>query len=231
MAQTQRRMLYAKIWTSEQFGYLSDKAKLLYVGMITLADDDGRLRGNPAYLRGQVFPYDENITIQEIKISRDEVEKSKLISVYEVDDCEYIQHPNWEDHQIIRRDLYKGSSLPNRNETVTEPLRKSTLSKDKISKDKITIAEETSAQFSLKDEIKKLEDNTRREMNIIALYFDERKPDLQTKAQYQIALKRHLRAAKQLIPFTDAQIIKGLKQAKQQTPDYTIETIVKMLTK
>ncbi|HEC32988.1 MAG TPA: hypothetical protein ENI63_01880 [Candidatus Kaiserbacteria bacterium] len=138
MAQTQRRMVYSKIWVSIQFTSMSDKAKLLFIGMVTLADDDGRLIGNPAYLRGQIFSFDEEISVLEIKKERDEVEKSGLIEVYKIDGIEYILHPNWEKYQVIRGDLYTPSTLPDRNGIVTKPTQKSTLSKDKISKDKIS---------------------------------------------------------------------------------------------
>lgn len=129
-------MVYSKIWTSQQFGHLSPKARLLFIGTITLADDDGRLVGEPSYLRGQIFPYDE-IDVQEMKSLKKEVEDSGLILSYEVGNFQYIEHPKWLEYQAIRRDLYKSSTLPPRNGTVTKPLRKSTLSKDKISKDKI----------------------------------------------------------------------------------------------
>lgn len=145
MANNQRRMIYTKIWTSEQFGKLSDRAKLLFIGSITLADDDGRLRGNPAYLRGQVFPYDENMAVSEVLRLRNEVEKSGLISVYSIDGCEYIQHPKWTDYQIIRKDLYKGSTLPIRNEAVTKPLRKRATSQVKLSQVKLSQIAETSS--------------------------------------------------------------------------------------
>ena len=91
--------------------------------------------------------------------------------------------------------------------------------------------EQSSAEFSLKEEIKKLENNARRDMNIIALYLEEKKPDLRNKEQFQVALKRHLRPAKQLIPFTDNQILSGVRKARNQTPEWTIETIIKMLIK
>jgi hypothetical protein len=136
MAQNQRRMIYAKIWTSEQFSKLSDRAKLLYIGTLTLADDDGRLIANPAYLRGQIFTYDD-ISIGDVLNIRKEVEETKLIDVYKIEDKEYIEHPNWLKYQVIRGDLYHSSSLPNRNGTVTDTIQKRDTSKDKISKDKI----------------------------------------------------------------------------------------------
>jgi len=136
MAQTQRRMIYTKLWTSEQFSKLPDRGKLLYIGMITLADDDGRLIANPAYLRGQIFTYDD-ISVLDVLNLRDIIERTGLIAVYKINDSEYIEHPNWEEYQIIRSDLYIPSRFPARNGTVTEPLQKRDTSKDKISKDKI----------------------------------------------------------------------------------------------
>lgn len=145
MAQNQRRMVYSKIWSSTQFASLTDRAKILFVGMITLADDDGRIIANASYLRGQIFSFDEEMEISDIKEARLEIENKNLIEVYEVDGVDYIQHPNWKKYQVIRADLYTPSTLPDRNGSVTKPLRvrneavtKKTpkLSKDKLSKDK-----------------------------------------------------------------------------------------------
>lgn len=93
------------------------------------------------------------------------------------------------------------------------------------------IGEASSPPFSLKDEIKKLEDSPRRDLNIIALYLEHRKPDLKNKEQFEITLKRHLRAAKNLKVFTDNQILKALDKAKRDYPEYTLETLIKLLTK
>lgn len=86
-------------------------------------------------------------------------------------------------------------------------------------------------KFSLKEEIKKLEENSRRDLNIIGLYFDQRKPDLRTKEQFAVAFKRHLRAAKDLKPFDDNQIMDAIKKAKEFVPGWTLDTLLKILTK
>lgn len=86
--------------------------------------------------------------------------------------------------------------------------------------------------FSLKEEIKKLEENKRRDLNIIALYLEHRKPDLQNRQQYEKALKRHLKPAGELEPFSDTQILKALDYAKNEYKDvYTLETLLKILVK
>lgn len=80
--------------------------------------------------------------------------------------------------------------------------------------------------------IKKYEnDEKRREFNIMALYFEERKPDIKNRGQLRTAVKRHLRPAIALKPFDDNQIIRGFEKAKRQTPEWTLETVAKMLTK
>lgn len=150
MAQSQRRMVYSKIWASPQFGKLTPKAQLLFIGMITLADDDGRLVGTASYLRGQVFPYDNDMTVNDLISLRNEVVAKDLIQVYIVDEIEYIEHPKWEEYQVIRGDLYKESTLPTRNGSVTKPLQKRDVSKDKISKDKLRDTEPSASQDYLK---------------------------------------------------------------------------------
>lgn len=87
------------------------------------------------------------------------------------------------------------------------------------------------AEFSLQSEIKKLEDSERRDLNIIALYFTERKPELLNKEQYGVALKRHLRDAGALVAFTDKQIIAGMEKARKHNPGWTLGSIIKELTK
>lgn len=139
-------MIYQKIWASVQFGKLSNNAKLLYLGLITLADDEGRLNGNPAYLRGQVFPYEESLSVQKVKDFIDEIVEQKLIVLYEVEGTEYIKHPNWTRYQKLRKDRFATSELPNDNQTATKrqpndnhKTTKDSIVKHSLGKDSISI--------------------------------------------------------------------------------------------
>jgi len=93
------------------------------------------------------------------------------------------------------------------------------------------IATKVAKEFSLQEEIKKLEDSPRRDLNIIAMYLEERKPDIRNKEQLSVAIKRHLRPAKQLTSFTDNQLLDALPKAKKATEEFTLETIIKVLCK
>lgn len=88
------------------------------------------------------------------------------------------------------------------------------------------------APFSIQEEIKKLEDSTRRDFNIIALYFESRKPKFENREQYNSAFKRHLKDASEIKSFSDEQILKALAYAKKEYQEiYTIRTLLKILTK
>jgi hypothetical protein len=236
-----RRMFSNRIAKSAKFLQMPLEAQALYFHLILNADDDGVVETYP---------------IIKMLSTADDIIKILLVKKFliQLNEDQVMLISDWLEHNSIRADrkidsLYKHlipESTPlieakprsdvkdNSKRTdsglSTDGLGKVKLGKVKLIKDKKK-TEQSSEWVSLENAIKKLEDNPRRELNIIALYFEERKPDLQNKDQYQIAVRRHLRAAIQLKPFTNDQILKGLKRAKESTPDYTLETIVKMLTK
>ena len=131
-----RRMIASEIWRNEKFGYLSLPAKLLFIGMFSTADDDGRLKALPKYLKACIMPYEE-ITTEQVEKCRQECIDNGLVKLYKNGTSEYLYCYGWLEHQRVRKDLYKPSRLPPppRNETekpkagtesaepVTEPLQ------------------------------------------------------------------------------------------------------------
>lgn len=116
-----RRMITPNIWRNDKFGYLSITAKLLFIGMFSIADDDGRLKALPKYLKANIFPYDD-ITIDDISKYRKECEQNNLVHCYRNGNCDYIYLSGWYEHQHIRKDLYKPSKLPTPPTGVVETL-------------------------------------------------------------------------------------------------------------
>lgn len=129
-----------------------------------------------------------------------------------------------------------GLPKPQKNVHETSTGRTLSIGKDSIGKDRLdkdTLAEASSAEdFLLKKEIQKLEDSKRRDLQIVGWYMSERKDlDIRNNEQFQKALKRHLPSAKLLVPFDDDQLVVGFKKAKNQTPEWVLETVLKMITK
>lgn len=86
--------------------------------------------------------------------------------------------------------------------------------------------------FSFEEYVKRMSDHKARYIQIIAFYFEEKGLKFDTLPQAQAAIRRHLRAAKQLEPFTDAQIVAAAKEAAREYPRaWTIETLLKIVTK
>lgn len=116
------RTLKPEIWADEKIGALSRDARLLFVGLITMADDEGRFRALPSAILGHVFPYDEDAGRKLERWLR-EIEQQHLLIRYEVDGFSYGALTGWGKHQKINR--ANPSTLPdpwslNDHGTITE---------------------------------------------------------------------------------------------------------------
>jgi len=89
-----RRMIASDIFEDEFFASLNYFERLLWIGLFTLmADDQGRMLDNPALMRSKIFPYDEQITVEQVS---DALHKMNgQICRYRKDDKNLIQLVNW----------------------------------------------------------------------------------------------------------------------------------------
>lgn len=74
--------------------------RLMFVGIITIADDEGRLAASPAALHGALFPNDSNVTPRLIRKWRDGlVAKLANVQLYSHEGVEYVSLKRWERYQ------------------------------------------------------------------------------------------------------------------------------------
>jgi hypothetical protein len=155
----QRRMISNGIYFDEEFSQLSLGARMLFIGMVVNADDEGRLTGNAKFLKALIFPLDD-MTFDQVSAYLEEIAQSmKSVLFYEVDGKSYISFRKWEEFQTIRADRKRPSSVP-----VPEPIASLTksilqpgdnqmsttpphercvdvrISKEKLSKDKLILS-------------------------------------------------------------------------------------------
>lgn len=215
-------MLHTSIWQNEDFAKLSDKAKLLYIGTITIADDEGRLKGNSLILKGQVFPLDETISSDQVRGFLNEIVKAKLITYYKIDNQYIIQHPNWSKFQTLRSDRKKDSNLPGLDEWQPDDNQVSTKGRRKISKlSKISNIPRKSAgnsknkklddktPMNLSEYVKWMKSSDQRHIQVIGEWAEAEGPKFTTKGQWESFTTRHVRAARTLSPYTTDQIEKA----------------------
>lgn len=98
-----KRMIDPNIWQSEDFSKLSTLAKLVFIGLFSLADDEGRGRSNPVYLKSSLFPYEESIRSADIDKTLSEISSNMSVIFYSCDGNNYYSLYNWNTWQKIDR--------------------------------------------------------------------------------------------------------------------------------
>ena len=87
---------------SETIGKLSREARLLFIQLFTLADDEGRGRGAGPVLVGALYPYDDDAA-RLIGAWLDELVTHECVTIYQHDGSTFFQIINWTKHQKIDR--------------------------------------------------------------------------------------------------------------------------------
>lgn len=80
--------------------------------------------------------------------------------------------------------------------------------------------------------LNQMDESNNRSVNIIAHYFRSKGLYFETRGKASSAIKRHLRAAQQLSPFSDEEIMTATIEAQKQYPElWTVESLIKILTR
>lgn len=105
----------------ESIGRLSRDARLLFfTGLVTLADDEGRLRAMPSTIIGHTFPYDDDVQPSRLRRWLDEIEREGLILRYASNGVEYLAIRHFKRHQRINRPSASVLPPPPDHNVVTE---------------------------------------------------------------------------------------------------------------
>lgn len=87
---------------SETMGKISRDARLLFIQLWTIVDDEGRARAASRMLASLLYPYDDDAPKQ-IEAWLVELEEHGCVRRYEVDGSSFLDIPNWLKHQKIDR--------------------------------------------------------------------------------------------------------------------------------
>lgn len=98
-----KRMVDPSIWQSEDFSKLSTLAKLVFIGLFSLADDEGRGRANPTYLKSSLFPYNEGLRSTDIEKTLLEISSNMSVIFYSYNGSSYYELLSWDIFQKIDR--------------------------------------------------------------------------------------------------------------------------------
>jgi hypothetical protein len=96
------RTVKPSFWSDPDVVALRREARLLLIGLISMADDEGRFVATTNAIAGYVFPHDE-LPAATIRRWRDEIAKAGIIELYTIDRFQYGHFPNWKRHQRISK--------------------------------------------------------------------------------------------------------------------------------
>ena len=102
------RLIYPGIWLDPDLADLPRDCRLLFIGLISHADDHGKLAADARRLWVMIFPFDRDIGPEDVEEMLGLLSGKKNgrghIELYEVDGMRYIRHPNWQKYnQKLRR--------------------------------------------------------------------------------------------------------------------------------
>ncbi len=95
------RMIKPEFWEDEKVGEMSFGARLLFIGSLNYADDEGYIRWNPEYINSSIFIYDK-LSKNKIKSFMKELENLKIVEVFETKAHFFVAKiKNFKKHQKI----------------------------------------------------------------------------------------------------------------------------------
>ena len=137
----QRRMIYASLFGDIKVAELSVEARYTYIGLVVLADDDGRLEADPVLLKSRLYPRDSKISWEDVAKWCNEIVDKQLVEPYTESEQPYFFHPKWSKYQKLRQDRKKPSLVPapdNQMTTNCQPDDGHFAAQDKVSKGKLS---------------------------------------------------------------------------------------------
>ncbi len=96
-----KRMIDPSIWINEDFGTLSSLAELVFIGLFSIADDEGRGKASPAYIKAVLFPYKDDLRIADIEKALSEISSKMSVIFYSCDENKYYTLTSWNTFQKI----------------------------------------------------------------------------------------------------------------------------------
>ena len=104
------RQFKPSFFTDDKVGRLSRDARLFFFGVLSEADDEGRLVDSPKRLAGVVFPFDDDVTPKKVERWINELAEQQMVVRYTHGGGRFLYVRKFKDHQKMSHPT--PSSLP-----------------------------------------------------------------------------------------------------------------------
>ncbi|GIM88868.1 hypothetical protein [Paractinoplanes toevensis] len=110
------RSVKPEFWDDQELAeHVSRDARLLYIGLWNLADEHGRLRGDSRFIKGRVFPYDDDLDFDGVTLLIAELALAGKVVPFRTAVGIYLFLPNLAQHQRLEPEKV-ASRLPDPND-------------------------------------------------------------------------------------------------------------------
>jgi len=106
------RSVKPQFWLDERLGSIPRDARLLYIGLWNLSDDQGVFEWRPARIRVQLFPYDNDITGDDIERWLDMLAETGDVESYQHNGQQFGYIRTFLKHQEIKKPSQWGFAPP-----------------------------------------------------------------------------------------------------------------------
>lgn len=97
-----KRMIDPNFWTDEKLGECCIEERLLFMGLISNANDEGYGRANPKLLKSIIFPYDD-FKANDLEKWIYHLAELHIVILFTYDEQTYYYLPNFLKHQTINK--------------------------------------------------------------------------------------------------------------------------------
>ena len=97
------RMIKVDFWDDEKLATISRDARLTYIALWNFSDDYGVVKGHHAWLKNNIYPYDESLKLETFTKWLLELEALNRIIPFSTNGEIYYYIPTFLDHQTINR--------------------------------------------------------------------------------------------------------------------------------
>jgi hypothetical protein len=95
------RVIKPEFWNDEKLAKVSRDARLTFIGVWTCSDDFGVTKGNEAWLKSQIYPYEDGIKLSKFEEWLGELEELKVIIPFKFHEEKFYYIKNFSKHQKV----------------------------------------------------------------------------------------------------------------------------------
>lgn len=95
------RTIKPEFWEDEKIASLKREVRLMFIGMLNFADDQGVIKANSTYIRSRIFPYDEDVRISDVNQWLGALVKARILIPFDFANEGYYMIRTFSSHQVI----------------------------------------------------------------------------------------------------------------------------------